>query len=80
MAERNGLRKSQELEDLVDVLASATGSLASAPKIQATFKSALHSSISTATIRSCIDCLEDAFVVRKAKRYDIKGRKYIGAP
>ena len=80
IVERNGLRKTQELEDLVDVLASAAGSLTNAPKIQATFKSALCSSISTATIRSYIDCLEDAFLVSEAKRYDIKGRKYIGAP
>ena len=57
--ERNGLRKTQELEDLVDVLASAVGSLTNAAKIQATFKSALHSSISTATVRSYIDFLRD---------------------
>ena len=80
IVERNGLRKTQELEDLVDVLASAVGSLTNAAKIQATFKSALHSNISTATVRSYIDCLEDAFLVSEAKRYDIKGRKYIGAP
>lgn len=80
IVERNGLRKTQELEDLVDVLASAVGSLTNAAKIQATFKSALHSSISTATVRSYIDCLEDAFMLSEAKRYDIKGRKYIGAP
>ncbi|MGN0077487.1 MAG: ATP-binding protein [Coriobacteriales bacterium] len=80
IVERNGLRKTQELEDLVDVLASAVGSLTNASKIQATFKSTLHSSISTATVRSYIDCLEDAFLVSEAKRYDIKGRKYIGAP
>lgn len=80
IVERNGLRKTQELEDLVNVLASATGSLTNASKIQATFKSVLHSNISTATIRSYIDCLEDAFLVSEAKRYDIKGRRYIGAP
>ena len=80
IVERNGLRKTQELEDLVDVLASVTGSLTNAPKIQATFNSSLHSNISTATIRSYIDCLEDAFLISEAKRYDIKGRKYIGAP
>ncbi|MBS7407236.1 MAG: hypothetical protein KIG15_06290, partial [Coriobacteriales bacterium] len=57
--ERNGLRKTQELEDLVDVLASAVGSLANAAKIKATFKSALHSSISTAAVRSYIDFLLD---------------------
>ena len=59
IVERNGLRKTQELEDLVDVLASAVGSLTNAAKIQATFKSALHSSISTAAVRSYIDFLLD---------------------
>lgn len=80
IVERNGLRKTQELEDLIDVLASSVGSLTNAPKIQATFKSVLHSDISTNTIRHYIDCLEDAFMVTEARRYDIKGRKYIGAP
>lgn len=80
IVERNGLRRTQELEDLIDILASATGSLTNAPKIQATFKSVLHSDISVNTIKSYIDCLEDAFLVHKAQRYDIKGRKYIGAP
>lgn len=80
IVERNGLRKTQKLEDLVNVLASTIGSLTNASKIQAAFKSSLHSNISTATIRSYIGYLEDAFLVNEAKRYDIKGRKYIGAP
>lgn len=80
IVERNGLRKTQELGDLVNVLASSVGSLTNAPKIQATFKSVLRSDISTNTIRHYINCLEDAFMVSEARRYDIKGRKYIGAP
>lgn len=80
IVERNGLRRSQELEDLVDILASATGSLTNAPKIQATFKSVLKSDVSVNTVRSYINCLQDAFLIAEAKRYDIKGRKYIGAP
>ena len=80
IVERNGLRKTQELEDLINILASATGSLTNATKIQATFKSVINSDISINTIKSYIDCLQDAFLVNEAKRYDIKGRKYIGAP
>lgn len=80
IVERNGLRKTQELEDLIDVLASATGSLTNAAKIQATFKSALKSDISLNTVKAYIGCLEDSFLVSAASRYDIKGRKYIGAP
>lgn len=80
IVERNGIRKTQELEDLMDVLASAAGSLTNAPKIQATFKSVLHSEISVNTVKSYIDHLKDAFLVSEARRYDIKGRKYVGTP
>ena len=77
---RNGLRRSQELDELVDVLASSIGSLASPSKIQATFKSVLHSSISANTIASYLRFLQEAFVIEEARRYDIKGRKIIGSP
>ena len=78
--ERHGLRKTQELEDLLNVLASATGSLTNASKIQSTFKSVLKSDISLNTVKAYIGYLEDSFLVSAASRYDIKGRKYIGAP
>lgn len=78
--ERYHIEKSQELEDLVNVLASAIGSLTNVPKIKATFKSVIQSNISENTIRQYIVYLEDAFVINKANRYDVKGRKYIGTP
>ena len=78
--ERNHIEKSQELEDLINVLASAIGSLTNPPKIQATFKSTIGSSISINTIRQYIEYLEDAFIISKAQRYNVKGRKYIGTP
>lgn len=78
--ERYHIEKSQELEDLVSVLASVIGSLTNVPKIEATFKNVIHSNISANTIRQYIEYLEDAFVINKAKRYDVKGRKYIGTP
>lgn len=78
--ERYHIEKSQELEDLVSVLASAIGSLTNVPKIEATFKSVIQSNISANTIRQYIEYLEDAFVINKANRYDVKGRKYIGTP
>ena len=78
--ERYSLRKTQELEDLLNVLASATGSLTNASKIKATFKSVLKSDISLNTVKAYIGYLEDSFLVSAANRYDIKGRKYIGAP
>ena len=78
--ERHSIEKTQELEDLVNILASAIGSLTNPPKIQATFKSAIQSSISLNTIRQYIEYLEDAFVINKADRYNVKGRKFIGSP
>ena len=78
--ERNHLEKTQELEDLVDVLASSVGSLTNPSKILATFQSRLHSSISLNTIVHYISFLKEAFILQEAKRYDVKGRKYIGTP
>ena len=78
--EHNHIEKTGELEDLINILASAIGSLTNPPKIQATFKSTIHSSISIHTIRQYIEYLEDAFIISKAHRYNVKGRKYIGTP
>ncbi len=78
--ERHRIDKTQELEDLVNILASAIGSLTNVPKIEATFKSVVQSNISGNTIRQYIEYLEDAFVINKANRYNVKGRKYIGTP
>ena len=78
--ERHHIEKSQELEDLVNVLASSIGSLTNVPKIEATFRSVIQSNISANTIRQYIEYLEDAFVINKANRYNVKGRKYIGTP
>lgn len=78
--ERHHIEKTQELEDLVNVLASAIGSLTNVPKIEATFRSVIQSNISSNTIRQYIEYLEDAFVINKANRYNVKGRKYIGTP
>lgn len=78
--ERHHIEKSQELEDLVNILASSIGSLTNVPKIEATFRSVIQSNISGNTIRQYIEYLEDAFVINKANRYNVKGRKYIGTP
>lgn len=80
IVEHNHLEKNQELGDLINVLASSIGSLTNAPKIEATFKSVLHSSISGNTIRKYLEFLKDTFMVAEAQRFDVKGRKYIGTP
>ncbi|MBR5578713.1 MAG: ATP-binding protein [Lachnospiraceae bacterium] len=78
--ERHHIEKTQELEDLINILASAIGSLTNPPKIEATFKSEIKSTISLNTIRQYVEYLEDAFIINKANRYNVKGRKYIGTP
>ena len=78
--ERHNIEKTQELEDLINILASAIGSLTNPPKIQATFKSEIQSKISLNTIRQYIEYLEDAFIIKGASRYNVKGRRYIGSP
>lgn len=78
--ERNKLEKEQEMEDLINILASSIGSLMNPSKIHATFQSKLHSTISLNTIQRYIEYLEDAFLISPARRYDVKGRKYIDTP
>lgn len=76
----NRIIKKAELGDTFDILASMIGSSVSANKISGTFKSVLNKSISADTIVDFIDYFQDAFVVSKVKKYNIKGRKYIGSP
>lgn len=78
--ERNHIEKKQELNDLINVLASGIGSLTNPSKIVATFNSVIQSDISLNTVRSYIEYLGDAFIISEANRYDVKGRKYIGTP
>lgn len=78
--ERYHIDKIQEMDDLLNVLASSVGSLTNPPKIEATLKSTIHSNISMNTIRQYLAYLEDAFLIHKAYRYNVKGRKYIGIP
>lgn len=78
--ERNNLRGDKEvLEDLLNILASSVGSLTNTTKLQNTFKSKMGVNISHNTISVYIGTFIDAFIIKKVARYDIKGRKYIGA-
>ena len=69
-----------DLEELIDVLASNIGNLTNPNKIQKTFLSVKQSKISVNTIKNYLDYMQDAFMIEKAVRYDIKGRKYISTP
>lgn len=78
--ERNGILLDSDMEELIDVIASNIGSLTNPLKIQNTFKSVKQSSITQDTIKKYLDYMQDAFLIEKAVRYDIKGRKYIDTP
>ena len=80
IVERHSVRNKAELDELVDVLASAIGSYTNQNKLAKTFKSTKGKTISDKTIKNYIDYLIDSFLISKATRYDIKGRKYIGSP
>ncbi len=78
--ERYSIQLDADLEELIDVIASGIGSLTNSLKIQNTFKSTKQSSISVNTIKQYLDYMQDAFLIEKSVRYDIKGRKYIDTP
>ena len=77
--ERNKIQNVDEIGILVDVLASAIGAPTNPSKIANTFASERQMTYANKTISKHIDYLTDAFLISKASRYDIKGRKYIGA-
>lgn len=77
---RNNIRNKDELEELLNILSSAMGSLTNPNKLSSTFKTVKNRTISPTTIKRYIDYLCDAFLIDKAIRYDIKGKKYIDTP
>ena len=80
IVDRHKVRNREELDELVDILASAVGSLTNPLKLANTFQTVKKKNISDKTLKKYMDYLMDAFLVSKAVRYDIKGRKYIGSP
>ena len=79
VVERNRIQNVDEIGTLVDILASAIGAPTNPTKISNTFKSERGINYSNKTISNHIDYLAEAFLISKANRYDIKGRKYVGA-
>lgn len=78
IVDRHKIKHETELEELVDVLASAIGSYTNPSKLMRTFKSVKNETISDKTIKSYTDYLIDAYLISRSDRYDIKGKQYIG--
>lgn len=74
------LHEKTVLDDILNIISSSVGSLTNAGKIARTFKSERQMNISEDTVSRYLDLFMDAFMIYKAERYDIKGRKYIGSP
>ena len=77
---RNKLRGNAEINELTDVLASSIGSLTNPLKLSNTFASTKKVKLSANTISAYLGYLQDAFLIEKALRFDIKGKKYINTP
>lgn len=76
--ERNNLKNSEEFMELMRVMASCIGSPCNPSKLEKTFKSVKNETLDRKTISKYLSYMEDAFLIEKSMRYDIKGRKYIG--
>lgn len=77
---RHGIRSKGELEDLLNIVSSAVGSLTNPEKLKNTFRSVKKSRITAATIKKYLGYFEDSFLLESAHRYDIKGKAYIETP
>lgn len=77
---RHGVRNKGELEDLLNILSSAVGSLANPEKLRNTFHSVKKSKLTSQTIKKYLSYFEDSFLLESAYRYDIKGKAYIETP
>ena len=78
--ERNRVQNDLQMEKLLDIISSNIGSLTNPQKLENTFKSAGGTQLSAATVKQYLDYFIDAFMVERAERYDIKGKKYISTP
>lgn len=80
ISERYGISNISGMEELQKVIASSIGSLTNPKKIADTFTSSGIKGITAPTIKDYLSYLEESFVIEKAERFDVKGRKYISTP
>ena len=78
--ERNHVQNNLALEMILNIASSSIGSLTNPQKLENTFRSMGNTTLSAQTIKNYLEYLEDAFLIRKALRYDIKGKRYISTP
>ncbi|MDD2434027.1 MAG: ATP-binding protein [Bacilli bacterium] len=78
--ERNRIQNPIEFDELLDILASSIGSFTSPKKLSNTFQSVKNKKISDKTIRQYLEYMQNAFLISKARRFDVKGKKYINVP
>ena len=77
--ERNHLKKSEALDELCNIISTATGELLNSERISNTYNSVRHVKIGKDTVEKYMQYFKDAFIIQEARRYDLKGRKEIGA-
>ncbi|MBQ7142583.1 MAG: ATP-binding protein [Bacteroidaceae bacterium] len=78
--ERYQIRHEEEFEELLNIISSSIGSLTNPTKLSKTFQSVKHVTVNPETIKYYLEYLCDSFLVSKAMRYDVKGKKYIDTP
>lgn len=78
--ERKRIKNIGEFRELSEIISSSVGTLTNPQKIANTFRTKEGSTIQVSTIQNYLSYLEDAFIIKTAKRYNVKGRKYIGSP
>lgn len=80
LLERHKVAHIDDFNDLINILASGVGSLTNPNKLEKTFASVKKSTITAKTIKNYLEYLDDAFLLSKALRYDVKGKRYINTP
>lgn len=78
--DRNHVQNDNALETILNIASSSIGSLTNPQKLEKTFRSIGNTTLSAQTIKNYLEYLEDAFLISKASRYDIKGKRYISTP
>lgn len=78
--DRYMIRKDDDLEELINIIASGIGAMTNPNKLANTFRSEKKSTISYDTVKDYTDYLCDSFLIEKSTRYDIKGKRYINSP